>query len=804
MEARGFILQPSYRIVRGKPIVHLYGVLESGAPFLVRDRALTSHFWIRSSDVERAVGLGVTAIEASDVTSLDGRPTARVEVPTPPETPAIRDLLSDNGVPTYEADVRFAMRFLIDRQLRGSVRIRGDAEPWPKGSHRGWRFDDPVLEPSAWTPSLSVLSIDIETDPKARRLLSIALVGCGASEVFLFCPEGYPSVPGAVPFADEASLLAAFVRRVRALDPDIVTGWNVVDFDLAVLGRIGRRWGVALALGRDKSVMRLRESRAAWSSREAIITGRVVLDGIQLVRGAFVKLERYGLDAVARAILGEGKGKTKIAGEDDDGVVNVDRARAILDAFKHRRQEFVDYNRTDAQLVKDILERLNLIDLAVERSKLTGLPLDRIAGSIAAFDFLYLEALHQRGIVAPSVRDAPHIAGSTGQEVNLGGHVLEPKPGLYENVLVYDFKSLYPSIIRTFQIDPLGFVDGHGDPDQPSEPDAMVAPNGARFRRRTGILTEILDVLFPRREAAKAAGDPVASQAIKILMNSFYGVLGTTACRFYRPQLAGAITAFGRELLLWSKAWFEDQGHTVLYGDTDSLFVRLSSETEVSETEAESDPLTDGEIVRLQIAADLDRWIAERWSATSTLELELETCYRRLLLPAMRSGAGGARKRYAGLVGDDEEAKVVFTGLEAVRSDWTDLAKSVQRGLYTRLFHDRPVESYLSEVVTRLRDGELDEQLVYRKRLRKPVEEYTSTTPPHVAAARQAGTRPRGEIRYVMTTGGAEPAASRVCPIDHEHYVAKQIRPVAEPVLAVLGLEFDRVVGDDAQLSLFE
>ena len=103
--------------------------------------------------------------------------------------------------------------------------------------------------------------------------------------------------------------------------------------------------------------------------------------------------------------------------------------------------------------------------------------------------------------------------------------------------------------------------------------DPIVAPNGAAFRRQPGILTQILDELFPRREAAKAVGDRVASQAIKILMNSFYGVLGTPACRFHNPELANAITSFGREVLLWSKARIESFGKRVLYGDTDSLFV---------------------------------------------------------------------------------------------------------------------------------------------------------------------------------------------------------------------------------------
>ena len=141
--------------------------------------------------------------------------------------------------------------------------------------------------------------------------------------------------------------------------------------------------------------------------------------------------------------------------------------------------------------------------------------------------------------------------------------------------------------------------------------------------------------------------------------------------------------------------------------------------------------------------------------------------------------------------------------MEVVRRDWTELAKRVQRELYARLFADQPVEDYLVETVAGLRAGNADDQLVYRKALRKRVEAYTATTPPHVTAARKIKGKPPRVIRYVMTTAGAEPIDHKENALDYEHYVQKQIRPVAEPVLGLLGLDFDRVVGDDTQLTLF-
>jgi DNA polymerase-2 len=235
----------------------------------------------------------------------------------------------------------------------------------------------------------------------------------------------------------------------------------------------------------------------------------------------------------------------------------------------------------------------------------------------------------------------------------------------------------------------------------------------------------------------------------------------------------------------------------VLYGDTHSLF-GASGEAEPAAARCL------GEDLAAQLNGDLAAHIERTWRVESKLQLQFERLYLKLHLLALRQGTGGARKRYAGLAEDGAQGRVVFTGMESVRRDSTDLAKRVQGELYERLFRGRPVEDYLREVVADLRAGRLDDLLVYRKALRKPAEAYTASTPPHVAAARKLP-RParRGVIAYVMTTAGPEPAAERASPPDHEHYVDKQVRPVAEPILELLGLDFARVVGDDRQMSLF-
>ena len=782
---RGFILQASYRIRGGVPVVHLYGVLESGGTFLVRDSRQTPHFHIRAADAASAERLGATPLRREGRRTFRGEEVVRVDVRIPQDAPPLRDRLHDAGIATFEADVRFAVRYLIDRDIRGGCEIRG---PAIAGGCLTNIFDDPELTPADVTITPSVLSFDIETDPTAKRLYAIAMYGAGLDEVWIVDRAGRPMPENAIGVANERAAIDAFCGRVLEVDPDILTGWNVIDFDLGVMARIAARVRHPFEFGRDAGRLRLRAAEGYFGSGQASVPGRLVLDGMDLVRGAFLRFDDYSLDSVASEVLGEGK--VTLAGslpEGDEAArkeAMSNRAGDIEARYREDLPTFARYARTDARLAFDIVRELDLVNLAIARSRLTGMTPDRVSASIASFDFLYLSALHKRGIVAPSVHS---VGGDETSRAQAGGHVLEPITGLHENVWVFDFKSLYPSVMRTFNIDPLGYLAHPGEDE-----DVIRLAGDASFRRGKAILPTMLDGLFPQREAAKEAGDSVASQAIKILMNSFYGVLGTSGCRFHNVAIANAITGTGRRFLLWSQEWFEQHGFEVLYGDTDSVFVRSGLDT--SEARA----------LGPELAADLNEALADHvraeWQVESRLTMEFEKLYVKLFLPTMRGGSGGARKRYAGLV--DEKGEVEFVGMEVVRRDWTELAKDVQRGLFARLFADQPVDAYLAETAARLRRGELDDALIYRKGLRKRVTEYTANTPPHVVAARKSKEAGR-IVAYIITTAGPEPLDALEHEPDREHYLQKQLRPVAEPVLAALGLDFERTVGDDRQMVLF-
>jgi DNA polymerase-2 len=599
------------------------------------------------------------------------------------------------------------------------------------------------------------------------------MAGAGGERVLMVAGR---EVAGAEAVADERALLERFLAHVRDVDPDVITGWNVCDFDLAVLQRACGRLGLRCALGRTDDELDLRRDQNFTREARAILAGRVVLDGLALLRGAFIRLEDYRLDTAAQMLIG----KRKLFGPDH-------RGKEIEAAYRNDPARLAAYNLEDARLVLEILERTRLVELAVQRSLSTGMQLDRVGAAIASVDSLYLGALRRRGRVAPSVR----AVESAGAGI-VGGLVLDSRPGLYRNILVFDFKSLYPSIIRTFNVDPLTYLAS------PGAEDVIPTPGGAAFRRaEAGILPELVARLGEERARARLSGDRVASQAIKILMNSLFGVLGSPASRLFSPAVANAITTAGQHVIRLAASTVAELGHRVIYGDTDSLFVDIG-EPDTARAAAR------GEELRAAIGAAVGDAVAREFGCTSHLELEFEKVYGRFFMPEVRGGATGSKKRYAGLVLGPAGEELEVVGLEAVRRDWSAVARRFQRELLGLVFHDAPVADFVRGFVADLRAGRFDGELAYRKAIRKPLAEYTKTTPPHVKAARkQAGAAAR-IVTYVMTRSGPEAVGETTAPPDYDHYVTQQLRPIADAVLRFVGgPDFDELIGARRQLSLF-
>ncbi|HTO54239.1 MAG TPA: DNA polymerase II [Myxococcota bacterium] len=769
MSHSGFIVHPTYRLRSNRAVVQLFGRLASGEPFLVEDTRFRPYFFTHPESAKLLADERDVEIAPSELVDFAGAPLVRVFAPVPPAVPRLREKLESRGARALEADIRFPYRFLIDRGLRAAVEIHGEPE---RGAGGLLRFRDPELTQGTGHPKLRVLSLDLETLPDASRVLSAALYGAGADEVHVLSEA---PVAGAVHHADERALLRGVAERIRALDPDVITGWNVVEFDLDVLAARARSLEIAFEIGRAPGALAITEDASFTRQKRAEIPGRIVLDGIALVRDAFIALDDFSLETAGRTLLGRGK---RIHGSG--------RARVaeILRLYREDPPGFVAYNREDAVLVLEILEQESLLELAIERSLLCGMQLDRVGASIASFDLLYLPELRRRGRVAPSVNRSERVSAPVS-----GGAVMDSHPGVFKNVAVFDFKSLYPSLMRTFNLDPLAHAVAQGD-------DAITAPNGARFSRSEAILPEVLARFAERREWAKQRNDRHADLAIKIMMNAMIGVLGAPSGRFFDPEVANAVTSFGRLMLERTRRGFEAAGARVLYGDTDSIFVHVDESLSAEAAHAEAERL------RARVQGELSEAIRAEWAVEPRLELELEYVYERFFQPSIRGGTAGSKKRYAGL----REGTLHVVGLEAVRRDWPELGRRLQRGMLERLFRDEPVAPFVKETVADLLAGKLDRELVIRKGLRKgAVDRYTASTPPHVEAARKAGGDVGRVVHYVQTRAGpepVEPGAELALEPDRAHYVDKVVRPIAQAILSQIGLDFDEVIDAPRQLTL--
>src|SRR5690606_8417262 len=442
-------------------------------------------------------------------------------------------------------------------------------------------------------------------------------------------------------------------------------------------------------------------------------TGRLIIDGIEALRSATWSFPSFSLESVAQTLLGEGK-----------AIDNPYQRMAEIDRrFAEDKPALARYNLKDCELVTRIFAKTELLTFLLERATVTGLAADRSGGSVAAFTHLYLPLMHRQGFVAPNLAERL-------PEASPGGFVMDARPGLYETELVLDYKSLYPSIIRTFLIDPVGLIEGLRQPD-----DAHSVPGfrGARFSRTRHSLPAIVARVWEGRDVAKRDGNKPLAQALKIIMNAFYGVLGSSGCRFFDPRLASSITLRGHEIMRRTRDLIEARGYQVIYGDTDSTFVWLGS------GHAED---AAGRIGR-ELVQQVNQWwrdhLATEFGLDSALELQYETHYQRFLMPTIRGAEEGSKKRYAGLVQRaDGSEEMVFKGLETVRTDWSPLARQFQQELYQRIFRRQPFEDYVRDYVRSTLAGELDELLIYRKRLRRRLEDYERNVPPHVKAARLA------------------------------------------------------------------
>jgi DNA polymerase-2 len=692
-------------------------------------------------------------------------------------------LLKDGGVNIYEADIRPPERYLMERFITAPVWFSGQ----PNGT--GPLLNSKMKPAPEYRPALKLVSLDIETTAHGE-LYSIALEGCGQRQVYMLGPANGGNEPLDFDLeycVSRPQMLERLNQWLEQHDPDAIIGWNLVQFDLRVLQKHAERYQIPLKLGRGGNLLEWREHGFKQNHFLASAAGRLIIDGIEALKSATWNFPSFSLEHVSQTLLGEGK-----------SIDNPYQRMAEIDRrFAEDKPALARYNLKDCELVTRIFAKTELLTFLLERATVTGLAADRSGGSVAAFSNLYMPRMHRLGFIAPNLGEQP-------EEHSPGGFVMDSRPGLYDSVLVLDYKSLYPSIIRTFLIDPVGLVEGM---QHPSDADSVPGFRNARFSREKHCLPAIVEQIWQGREAAKRQQNKALSQALKIIMNALYGVLGSSGCRFFDPRLASSITLRGHEIMRQTRELIEAQGYQVIYGDTDSTFVWLKQPHD------EQQAANIGRTLVQQVNQWWQQHLQEQYGLDNALELEFETHYSRFLMPTIRGAEQGSKKRYAGLIARaDGSEEMVYKGLETVRTDWTPLAQQFQQLLYQRIFKQQPYQDFVREYVSQTLNGDFDDRLVYRKRLRRRLDEYQRNVPPHVRAARIADDYNRqqgrplqyqngGWISYVMTVAGPEPLETQQSAIDYPHYLERQLQPVADAILPFLHDDFTTLV--TGQMGLF-
>ena len=597
----GFLLTQQAVDINSTPLIELWAVTANGAVKLHINNQMPI-FFIVASDTKSAIalltqqGIGVR-IKNLALTDFNFAAVSGLYFKSIKDSRAARAILKQGAIVCFEDDFSLDQRYLMERSIRGGLEFQGVKQQQTQFCH----YHQVQLRPNDYTPQLSALSIDIECSQHGE-LYSIGFHQQDFSRVIMIGPaqEG----PDYIQWVDdESQLLSQFEQTITECDPDVIIGWNVINFDFRILIKRAQYHGLKLRLGRGQSFIHWRESNID-NNGYITIPGRVVLDGIDGLKTATYHFSSFSLDFVAQSLLQRGKQTDDVANRMDEINYN----------FAHDKTALAAYNLEDCRLVSDIFNHTQLLEFLILRTKITGLPLNRVGGSVAAFTNLYLPKLHRAGYIAPNLPPNGGLASP-------GGYVMDSKPGLYSNVLVLDFKSLYPTIIRTFKIDPMGLIEGLAAPEQ-----AISGFKQALFSRDKHFLPQIITDLWHQRDQAKQQQDKPRSQAIKIIMNSFYGVLGSGGCRFYDTRLASSITLRGHEVIQQTAQWIE-QRFEVIYGDTDSVFVLLGEQYTSEQAK------TIGQELVIDINQRMSQQIQQRHQLPCHLELEFDVLYRRFLMP---------------------------------------------------------------------------------------------------------------------------------------------------------------------------
>jgi DNA polymerase elongation subunit (family B) len=725
--------------------------------------------------------------------NLNEHPIEALKVFTniPKGVPVLKELAKElpgvDGV--YEYDILYTRRYLIDKKIipLTLTTAEGEEAPWQskvpcikakKIAHAG----EETLKPK-------LLALDIETynpenkiNPKKHPILMIGLYGDKFSRVITW--KKFETKEKWIEFVPtEAEMLQRFVELVADYGPDMMVGYFTDGFDLPYIAERAKIHKIKLDLGLDYSQLDI----AGRTQPEAKITGIAHIDIFKFIRKVIarsLKTDSYSLDAVAGELIGETKHK-----------VDMEAFFKAWDEGKNL-EEYCKYNLQDCILTYKLTEKVmpNLIEF-VRIIRLPPYDINRMTFSTYSEWYLMNQASALNEIL-PNRPDRRTEMSRMSDRIK-GAYVYEPKPGFYKKIAVFDYKSLYPSIVSSHNISK-GTLNCACCKETPK----VTTERGTFWycAKRKGLFSTVISDLILRRgeikKQLKTSKDPLLaarSEALKVLANSFYGYMGFAPARYYCIECAESTTAWARHYIHKAIETAQQNGFTVLYSDTDSVFLLLDKKTK-----------EDALALMEKINKDLP----------GLMELDYEGFYPAGIFVSLKAGESGAKKKYALI---DESGKMKIRGFESVRRNWSFIAKDVQQKVLEIILkeHDaQKAKAYVRDVVEKMRKNKIPlGKVVIHTALSKGTAGYAAIGP-HVAAAQRMEAKGQtvgagSVIKYVVIKGKGRirdkvklPEEATQEEYDGEYYVQNQIVPGVERIFAVLGIGVDDLLNTTKQSSL--
>jgi DNA polymerase I len=570
----------------------------------------------------------------------------------------------------------------------------------------------------------------------------------------------------------ERSVIEKFRDTILKLDPDVITGYNTNRFDWPYLLERARLHGIKLDLSR-----RVGAEPSPSVHGHISVQGRLNVDIYDFAEEVY-EVKRKTLEDIAEYF--------GVMRKDERIIIPWYEMPKYWESSGELRKKLLIYNRHDVESVYKLAEKF--LPFGIQLSGLTGIPLDQVMASSVGFrlEFYLMRKAFQHGELVPNRKER-------GPESYRGAIVLKPKPGVHENVIVLDFTSMYPSIMIKYNVGPDTLVKESECAECYTAPDV-----GHKFRKDPpGFFKSVLESLLTARREIKQklkTLEPESPEynvlnerqrAIKVLANAAYGYMGWQAARWYCKECAEAVTAWGRHNLLTAINKAKDLGLEVIYGDTDSLFVK-----------------NDGEKVD-----EFIKWVEN----TLGFEIKVDKVYRRVFFTE-------AKKRYVGLT---DKGSIDIVGFEAIRGDWSEIAKELQTEAAKLVLEEGKPDkaiSFVRKLVQDMKNHAIPlDKLVIWKTLTKKIEEY-EVDAPHVRVAKkyiEQGIKvsPGEKIGYVIVKGPGKISdkavpyfMAKIEDIDEDYYINHQIIPAALRILQYFGVSEKTLkqVTSEKQKSLFE